>query len=110
MDERWALPLLLTPVAVVVAAYLLAWRGRKAEIRKFGAGILAAFCGLVALFGSWWALGMTYGIWFDYGSVLASPRPTEVLLAVVVEAFILLLPSVMWYLCVRYARIAAKQH
>ena len=57
--------LLLTPILIVVTGYFLAWRGKNTEVRKAGYLIVAAIMGLVALFGSWWALGMIYGIFFD---------------------------------------------
>jgi hypothetical protein len=109
MDERVGPILLLTPVVIVVAGYMLTWRGKEPRLRKSGSLAAAAIMGIVALFGSWWALGMTVGIWaLDRSG--AGPHTTgEVLLALVAEILVLLFPLGAWYLCVRFAKTPFKK-
>lgn len=54
MDDRGGLILLFIPILIVVAGYLMAWRGKSAELRKAGNLMVAAIVGPVALFGPWW--------------------------------------------------------
>jgi hypothetical protein len=66
--------------------------------------VVAAALGLVALFGSWWGLGMTIGIWGLDGSGAGPHTIGEVLLALVAEIFVSFFPLGAWYLCVRFAK------
>jgi hypothetical protein len=109
MDERWGFPLLLTPIAIFVVGYALAWRGRNARLRKAGSGVIAAVCGLVALFASWWALGMTDGVWFSPETDRTHLTFGGVLLGLALEAFILFFPTGLWYLCIRFVRITLRR-
>jgi hypothetical protein len=106
MDERAGPVLLLSPVLLVVAGYLLAWRAKSPRVRKFGNLISATVLGLVALFGSWWALGMTVGLWALDGSSTGPQKVSEVLIALVAEFFLFLFPAGAWYMCARFARMA----
>ena len=106
MDERAAPILLLSPVLLVVAGYLLAWRAKSPRVKKFGNLMSAAVLGLVALFGSWWALGMTIGLWALDGSSTGPQKISEVLIALAAEFFLLLFPAGAWYMCARFARMA----
>ncbi len=63
MDERAGPILLSLPIVFVVTGYLLAWRGKSLKLGKSGNLVAVTIMGLVALFSSWWALGMTIGIW-----------------------------------------------
>jgi len=110
MDERAAPFLPLTPILIVVAGYLLAWRGKSAGLRKKGNLVVAAILGLVALFGSWWGLGMTIGIWALDGSGAGPHTTGEVLLALVAEIFVFIFPLGAWYLCARFAKTSLKKY
>jgi len=99
MDERAGPILLLIPIVLVVAGYLLAWPGKSPKLRKSGKLMAATIMGLVALFGSWWALGVTIG-----GAGLQTTR--EIPLALAFETFVLIFPFGVWYLCVRFAKTA----
>ncbi len=109
MDERAAPILLLTPTMIVVVGYFLAWRGNSAGLRKGGNMVVTAILGLVALFGSWWGLGMTIGIWALDGSGAGPHTTGEILLALVGEIFVLIFPIGAWYLCARFARTSLKK-
>jgi hypothetical protein len=109
MDERAGPILILAPTLIVIAAYFLAWRSKSAGLRKGGNWAVAAILGLVALFGSWWGLGMTIGIWALDGSG-AGPRTTgEILSALGLEIFVLIFPVGAWYFCVRFAKGSFKK-
>ncbi len=110
MDERAGPILLLTPIVIVVAGYMLAWRGKSAGLRKGGNLVVAAILGLVALFGSWWGLGMTIGIWALDGSGAGPHTTGEVLLALVAEIFVFIFPLGAWYLCARFAKTSLKKY
>ncbi|HXJ45483.1 MAG TPA: hypothetical protein VNK47_02320 [Candidatus Dormibacteraeota bacterium] len=103
MDESWVPVLVLTPIATLVVAYFLAWRSKSAKLRKSGTRLLAIALGLVALFSSWWALGMTALVWSG-GELKLRDIPPRLILEIVVLVF----PFGLWYLCVRYAKLAAK--
>jgi hypothetical protein len=109
MDERAGPILLLTPILIVIVAYFLAWRSKSAGLRKGGNLVVAAILGLVALFGSWWGLGMTIGIWALDGSGAGPHTTSEVLLALVAEIFVFLFPLGAWSLCVRFAKTSLKK-
>jgi hypothetical protein len=108
MDERAAPFLLLTPVLLVIAGYLLAWRGKSRKTRKFGNLMAAGILGLVALFGSWWTLGMTIGLWALDGSSTGPRKISEVLLALVAEFFLCLFPAGAWYMCAKFAKSSLR--
>jgi hypothetical protein len=110
MDARAGPILLLTPIAIVVAGYLLAWRGKSAELRRTGNWIVASATGLVALFGSWWALGLSIGIWALDGSSSGPRTIVEVLLALVAEIVVFFFPFGAWYLFARFAKLALKKN
>jgi len=105
MDEHWAPVLLFGPIVAVVFIYLLAWRGRSAQVRRAGAKMLAIVCGLAALFGSLWALGMTFAAWSGGESFSF----TSFALRLVAECIVLFFPAGLWYLCAKYASQAANQ-
>ena len=107
MDERAGPILILTPI--LIAAYFLAWRSKSPGLRKAGNLAVAGILGLVALFGSWWGLGMTIGIWALDGSGQGPHTTSEVLLAVVAELFVFFFPLGAWYLCVRFAKSSLKK-
>ena len=109
MDERAGPILLLIPFVLVVAGYLLAWRGTSPKLRKSGNLIAATVMGFIALFGSWWALGMTIGIWPLDGSGAGPHTTGEVLLALVAEISSLIVPLGAWYLCARFAKTVLKK-
>jgi len=108
MDPVYALPLLLIPILIVVAVYVLAWRGKSSRSRKSGHAIAATAMGLIAIFGSWWALGMTIGIWSVDGSGHGPSKIGEILLALGLEIFVLLFPFCGWYFCIRFAKAVSK--
>jgi hypothetical protein len=109
MDDRAGSILILAPILIVIAAYFLAWRGKNAGLRRGGNWAVTGILGLVALFGSWWALGMTIGIWSFDGSG-AGPRTTgEILSALGLETFVLIFPLGAWYFCVRFAKSSFKK-
>jgi len=64
---------------------------------------------LVALFSSWWALGMTIGIWSLDGGGAGPPTTGEILLALAFEIFVLIFPFGTWYFCVRFAKTALQK-
>jgi hypothetical protein len=109
MDERVGPILLLIPIVLVVAGYLLAWRGKSPKLRKSGNLMTATIMGLVAVFGSWWALGMTIGIWGLDGSGTGPHTTGEVLIALVAEIFVFIFPLGAWYLCVRFAKTVPRK-
>ena len=109
MDERLGPILLLAPIVVVVAGYMVAWRGKSTGLRKGGNLVVAAILGLVALFGSWWGLGTTIGIWALDGNGAGPHTVGEVLLALAAEIFVFLFPFGAWYLCVRFAKAVFRQ-
>jgi hypothetical protein len=109
MDERAGPVLLLIPIVSVVAGYLLAWRGKSLKLRKSGNLIAATVMGLVALFGSWWGLGMTIGIWSPDGSAAGPQTTGEILSALAFEILVLIFPIGAWYLCVRFAKAVFRQ-
>jgi hypothetical protein len=108
MDPEYALPLVLIPIALVVAGFLIARRGRSSKERKSGNLMAAATMGLVALFASWWALGMTIGIWSLDGSSVSPHTFGEILLALALEVFVCMFPLGAWYFCARFAKTALK--
>jgi len=110
MDERAGPILLLIPIVFVVAGYLLAWRGKSPRLRKSGNLMAATIMGLVALLGSWWALGMTIGIWALDGSGAGPQTTGEILLALVAEIFVFFFPFGAWYLSVRFAKSSLKKY
>jgi hypothetical protein len=109
MDERAVPILLLTPILMAIAGYFLAWRSKSAECRKVGNLIVAAVTGLVGLFASWWALGMTYGLLFDSHSEESSLTVGEFLFGLGAVGFILIWPVGALYLCVRFAKMALRK-
>jgi hypothetical protein len=110
MDERAGPILLLIPIVFVAVGYLLAWRGKSPKLRKSGNLMAATTMGLVALLGSWWALGMTIGIWGLDGNGAGPHTIGEVLLALVAEIFVFFFPLGAWYLCVRFAKSSLKNY
>ena len=109
MDESAFPILLLIPIVIVVVGNVLAWRGKSAEHRRAGNLMVSAITGLVALFGSWWALGMTYGLLFDSHDEGSSLTVGEVFLGLGTLGFILIWPVGAWYLCIRFARMASRK-
>lgn len=109
MDERAGPILLLTPILIVVAGYLLAWRSKHAGRRKAGNLMVATVAGPVGLFASWWALGMTYGLLFDSHSEGSSLTVGEFLLGLGALGFFLIWPVGAWYLCVRFSKMALRK-
>jgi len=110
MDERAGPILILTPILIVIAAYFLAWRSKSPGLRKGGNWALATILGLVALFGSWWGLGMTIGIWALDGSGAGPHTTSEVLLALAAEIFVVFFPLGAWYLCARFTKASLKKY
>jgi hypothetical protein len=106
MDAEYAIPMVLTPIAVVVAGFVMARRGRTSKVRKFGNWMSATSMAFVALFASWWALGMTIGIWSLDGSGRGPHTAHEVLLAGAAEIFICAFPFGAWHFCARFAKSA----
>jgi hypothetical protein len=94
---------LFAPIAIFAAVYILAWRVGRTSARKATARMLTIICGVTALFGSWWAFGMSLVIWLvempQWEISFLVPRA---LLEIVVLSF----PGGLWYLCVRFARLA----
>src|SRR5947207_1783811 len=109
MDERAGPILLLTPIVIVVVGYSLAWRGKGPRLRKSGSLAASAALGIVALFGSWWALGMTIGIWALDGSGAGPQTTGEILLALAFEIFVLIFPLGAWYFCIRIAKTVSRK-
>jgi hypothetical protein len=94
---------------IVVAGYVLAWRGKSPKLRKSGNLMMTTIMGLVAVLGSWWALGMTIGIWSLDGRG-ARPKTTgEILLALAAEILVFIFPFGALYLCARFAKRALRR-
>jgi hypothetical protein len=106
MDKSAVPMLLLIPIVIVVLGYVLAWRGKSAERRRAGNLMVSAITGLIALFGSWWALGMTYGLLSDSHSEGGSLTVDVFFLALGVLGFVLIWPVGAWYLCIRFGKMA----
>jgi len=103
MYETWLFIFLFAPTAIFVAVYILAWRVGITSVRKVTARMLAINCGVAALFGSWWAFGMSLVIW------LAEMPQWEISFLVpraLLEIVVLSFPAGLWYLCARFARLA----
>ena len=108
MDSEYALPLVLIPIVLVVAGFVIARGGKSSKVRKSGNLMAAATTGLVALFASWWALGMTIGIWSLDGRGVGPHTPREILLALAAEIFVCMFPLGAWYFCARFAKTALR--
>jgi len=108
MDSSAGPILLLAPIVIVIVAYLLAWRGKSLKVRKFANLALAVVVGLVALFGSWWALGMTIGIWGLDGSGMRPHTVGDILLALVLEILLCIFPAGLWYFCSRFVKAVLR--
>jgi hypothetical protein len=102
MDERAGPILILASILIVIVGYFRAWCRKSPVLRKGGIGAVTAILGLVALFASWWGLGMTIGIWALDGSGAGPHTSGEVLFAVVAEILVFFFPLGAWYLCVRF--------
>ena len=109
MDASYGPILLLAPILLVVAGYLLAWRSRSASLRSSGLWLVAAIIALVALFSSWWTLAMLYGVLFDSAPGEGRLTIAEILMSIAAVAFLLILPIGAWYLAIRFAKAAARK-
>jgi len=99
----WLFIFLFAPTAIFAAIYILAWRVGRTGVRKETARMLAINCGVTALFGSWWAFGMSLVIW------LAEMPQWEISFLVpraLLEIVVLSFPTGLWYLCARFVRLA----
>jgi hypothetical protein len=93
---------LFAPTAIFVTVYILAWRVGRTSVRKATTKMLAIICGVVALFGSWWAFGMSLVIWLPAEPPLAI---SFFVLRALLEIIVLSFPAGLWYLCARFARL-----
>jgi hypothetical protein len=103
MNELWFHLFLVAPLTIFVSVYILVWRVERTSVRKETARMLAIICGSVALFGSWWAFGMSLAIW------LAEMPQWEISFLVpraLLEIVVLSFPAGLWYLCARFVRLA----
>jgi RsiW-degrading membrane proteinase PrsW (M82 family) len=101
--------LLIVPFAVLISGYLLAWRAKRAKLRKVGSWSVAVVSGLVGLFASRWALATLYGLAGDIRrSGSSSWRISDVLEGLLVLGIVLILPAGALHISYRFIKISLR--